>query len=94
MYPFASNAAAIFPDIANYKYRDSIEFLYDHGVVKGYDNGTFGPNLAINRAEIMKIILESSVDGNIGSGENCFSDVHDEWFARYICYAKIHGMIK
>ena len=94
MYPFASNAAVIFPDIVNYKYRDSIEYLYSHGVVKGYDNGTFGANLAINRAEIMKIILESSVDGDIGSGENCFSDVHDEWFARYICYAKIHGMIK
>jgi hypothetical protein len=36
-------------------------------VVQGYPNGTFGPDLAINRAEIMKIIVESSLGDDIGS---------------------------
>ena len=90
VYPIDLHAATTFSDINNYKYRDSIEYLYNHGVVKGYTNGTFGPNIAINRAEIMKIIIESSVDGDISTGSNCFSDVHDEWFAKYICYAKEH----
>lgn len=62
--------------------------------MEGYPNGTFGPKLAINRAEIIKIILASSIVGDIGTGNNCFPDVHTEWFAKYVCYAKEHGMIK
>lgn len=58
--------------------------------MEGYPNGTFGPNLAITRAEIIKIILASSIEGDIGSGNTCFPDVHNEWFATYVCYAKDH----
>ena len=66
MYSTGSRAATTFSDISGNQYRESIQYLYDHGVVQGYPNGTFGPDLAINRAEIMKIILEASVD-DIGS---------------------------
>jgi len=61
--------------------------------VEGYPDGTFGPNREITRAEIMKIILESSVD-DIGLGKNCFPDVRTEWFAKYACYAVDHGIVK
>lgn len=93
MYPNNWYAAMTFSDVNGNKYKDSIEFLYNHNVVQWYPNGTFGPDLAINRAEIIKIILEASVE-DIGTGSNCFPDVHNEWFARYICYAKDHGMVK
>ncbi|MFZ2150788.1 MAG: S-layer homology domain-containing protein [Candidatus Absconditicoccaceae bacterium] len=94
LYPIVVNAETIFPDVGESKYRDSIEYLYDKGVVQGYPNGTFGPELVINRAEIMKIILESSVEDAIGTGKNCFDDVYDDRFAKYICYAKEHDMVK
>lgn len=93
-YPIDSHAAMNFSDVAWHQYRDSIEFLYDYGVVEGYPNGTFGPDLAINRAEIMKIILASSLTGDLGTGHNCFPDVRNDWFAKYVCYAQSHGMIK
>ncbi len=56
--PIYAAAADSFTDISTYQYKDSIEFLYKRGVVKGYPDGTFGPGLAITRAEMMKIILE------------------------------------
>ena len=94
VYPIVVNAETIFPDIGENQYRDSIEYLYNKGVVQWYPNGTFGPDLAINRAEIMKIILESSIEYDMGTWKNCFDDVYDDRFAKYICYAKEHGMVK
>ena len=90
----ASHAAGSPSDIKNHQYRESIQYLYDHNVVKGYADGTFGPDRAVNRAEILKIILESSSPNAIGSGSDCFPDVKEEWFARYICYAKEHAIVK
>lgn len=81
-------------DISTNQYRESIQYLYDHGIVEGYADGTFGPDRPIIRAEIMKIILESSISDDLGLRENCFPDVHQEWFAKYVCYAKEYGMVR
>lgn len=86
-------AAGTPKDIATNQYRESIQYLYDNDVVHGYPDGTFGPNREITRAEIMKIILEASVD-DIGSGKNCFPDVRAERFAKYACYAVDHAIVK
>ncbi len=80
--------AAIFSDIQDSPYKTSIEYLYNHGVVEGYSDGTFRPEAKINRAEIMKIILEASLDEDLGFGRQCFKDVGNDWFAKYVCYAK------
>lgn len=81
-------------DIATNQYHESIQYLYDHGVVQGYPDGTFGPDREINRAEIMKIIVKSSLGDDIGSLSKCFPDVREDRFARYVCYAKDHGIVK
>lgn len=86
--------AATPSDIANHQYRESIQYLYDHGVVEWYTDGTFGPDRDINRAEILKIILKSNLGDAVGSWSNCFPDVHSEWFATYVCYAKDHDIVK
>ena len=42
----------------------------------------------LNRAELLKILVEAS--GNSPDPENynnCFPDVIDEWFAKYVCFA-------
>lgn len=59
--------AATATDIVNHQYRESIQYLYDHDVVEGYTDGTFGPDREINRAEIMKIILKSHLGEGVGS---------------------------
>jgi len=95
VWPFRQlEAQSVFPDIENSEYKDSITFLYDRGIVQGYPDGTFKPEAKINRAEILKIILEASAKDQIGQSQNCFPDVKEEWFAKYVCYALNQGIVK
>lgn len=98
-----SYATASFTDVSWHKYQQSIEFLRSRGVVKGYPDGSFGPDRPINRSELMKIILEASLwsgttswgsGASLGSWQNCFTDVAQERFAPYVCYAKKHSIVR
>jgi hypothetical protein len=83
----------IYPDISNHDYQTAIEYLNREAIATGYPDGTFRPYETINRAEFTKIIVENRFsDGEI-YGENCFSDVKTQWFAKYICTAKREGII-
>ena len=68
-----------FPDTVGHEYEEAIKFLKDQGIVEGYPDGNFRPDQEINRAEFTKIV-GGSVFTEI-AGEDCFPDVHDEWFA-------------
>ncbi|MFH0838083.1 MAG: S-layer homology domain-containing protein, partial [Patescibacteria group bacterium] len=49
---------AHFPDVAMAAYyAPFVAYLYDKGVISGYENGTFGPGNPITRAEIAKIVV-------------------------------------
>lgn len=91
--PSVFSATSSFSDLssshANY---DAIEYLRVNNVVKGYADGTFRPDLTINRAEFLKIVMEAS--GRELGGQNCYPDVRDEWFAKYVCKAKELGFVK
>ncbi|HLC75981.1 MAG TPA: beta-propeller domain-containing protein [Candidatus Peribacterales bacterium] len=79
---------AAFTDVGgNTPYQQAINALQEKGVVEGYDDGTFKAGATINRAEFLKIVLESrgEVDADAGS---CFPDVKKDWFAKYVCTAK------
>ena len=89
----AFGAGAAFSDIKNSPYKASIEFLAERGVVSGYADGTFKPTAKINRAEILKIILEATVKDDIGHSLDCFRDVRGDWYAKYVCYAKEKGIV-
>lgn len=86
-------SAAGFADVpTNYEYSAAVTFLQNEGVVQGYPDGTYKPADTINRAEFVKIILESA--GIAPEGGNCFPDVTDQWFAPYVCKAKAEGLIQ
>ena len=95
--------AATFSDVAdNQMYSTAIEFLSTSGIVQGYPDGSFGPDLILNRAELLKIISEGSAKiSNQDSGifdsyssTKCFSDVKaDQWYTKYICYAKANNWV-
>ncbi len=73
---------------------NAIIYLYKNGIVSGYEDGTFKPNAMINRAELLKILVEGkdiNPDQTIYS--NCFPDVTDDWYAKYVCYAKQEGWV-
>lgn len=85
----------IFSDTAGYQYRESIEYLYTKWIIQWYPNKTFWPNLPISRAEMTKIVVAIRTLGmTIANQTNCFPDVHTEWFASYVCYAKTNKIIK
>ncbi|HCW32426.1 MAG: S-layer protein [Candidatus Peregrinibacteria bacterium GW2011_GWE2_39_6] len=85
-----------YPDLStthkNYK---AITYLTAKKVLQGYPDGTFGPDKSINRAEFFKIVVASlniNIDAQIYN--NCYPDVHEEWFAPYICYGTEQGWIQ
>jgi len=105
MVPLVSYAQ-FFGDVPSYhQYADAIEDLAYQGVISGYPDGTFKPDQTINRAEFVKIIVESQFsDLDI---ETCladhtmptwayvyFDDVpYQSWFSKYICVAATHGIV-
>ena len=97
-----------FPDVpfshTNY---DAVEYLVNKGIVSGYHDGTFKPEHAINRAEFTKIVIgvlftPLDIEGCLATIPTSrmytrtliFSDVaRHQWFAKYVCQAKVGGMI-
>lgn len=88
----------IFSDIStNHQNYEAIKFLKDENIVSGYSDGTFKPDNSVNRAELLKILIESRVS-NFDSETynlNCFPDIFKgQWFTPYVCYAKERAWIK
>lgn len=92
-------------DIEGHKNQEAIEYLIEDGVIQGYPDGTYKPNASSNRAEFTKIIVEAtfnqdSINGCLekemqpGWTYTFFPDVdRNAWYAKYICVAKVSGMI-
>lgn len=63
------------------------------GVASGYSDGTFKPNAQVNRAEAMKILLET-FDVPLTGYEGTFPDVgQNDWFAIYVGTAYELGLV-
>lgn len=99
---------SIFPDVPrSHKNFRAIEYLASpqvrnnaiFQVLNGYPDGTFKPRLPVNRAELLKIIIEAHDKYGkhvtfLNTAPYCFSDVpREEWFAQYVCYAKQQGWV-
>lgn len=86
-------AAGPFSDIAvSHTYFDAINYVKTQGIVSGYPDGSYDSKKTINRAEFTKNVIEAAYAGQ-ASGSECFPDVHDEWFAKYVCFAQSKGII-
>ena len=104
-----SPAYALFFDVPDdHPYVDAIDYLTRNDIVKGYENRSFRPENAINRAEFTKILLsvlfpEKYIDDCIDTlSKNTnpvlpklrFPDVpHDAWFAKSVCAAWVNGIV-
>lgn len=88
---------AQFSDVENdHQYKTSIEFLQGKNIIGGYPDGTYKPDKIINRAELLKIVVEAVYDDEFSSfsNEQCFSDVSPGiWFTKYVCFAKFKGIV-
>lgn len=85
-------------DIYDHKYEDAMWYVYDNGIVQGYEDGSYKPEQKINRAELLKIIVEAAYDEadfEGYAGQSCFSDVPaNEWYTPYVCFAKDEGIVE
>ncbi len=92
-------------DYGTWPYRDvprdhdnsrAIEYLKQEGIMSGYPDGSFGPDSMVNRAELMKILVESVVGTPDGAYDrSCFPDVKKEdWFSIYVCTAADRGWVQ
>ena len=70
---------------------NAIQYLKTNNIVMGYGDNTFRPEQTINRAEFMKIVIGAIT--STPKGNNCFTDVQNQWFAPSICEAKTRGII-
>lgn len=85
-----------FPDVPEtHPNAIAIEVLRERNIINGYPDGTFKPENTVNRAELLKILVEGKI-GKPDENEykNCFPDVTTQWFAPYICYAKAEGWVQ
>jgi uncharacterized secreted protein with C-terminal beta-propeller domain len=86
--------AAAFSDVSSStSYSTAIDALEARGIIDGYSDGTFKPKNRINRAEFLKIVLEGRGEDRTFTGEDCFPDVQNQWFAPYVCTAKSEDII-
>ena len=91
-------SAATFSDTSSSQYKEAITGLETRGVVEGYADGTFRPNMAINRAEFLKILMDARY-GNAKTPDDlrCFKDLEvttPAWYARPVCLAKELGIVE
>lgn len=74
----------------------AISLLTSLKAVEGNPDGTFAPKRTLNRAEFLKIALNSrpSVLVIASDAGNCFPDVRvADWFSMYVCLSKIRGIV-
>jgi hypothetical protein len=88
--------AQSFPDVAedhpNYL---AVEYLDENGIINGYDDGTFGPNDLVTRAQALKIILNSTAVQISENYDEEFSDVAESaWFFGYVMTAEDEEIVK
>lgn len=77
-------------DIAGHKYEDAIWYVYNNDIVQGYEDGSYKPDQKINRAELLKIIVESAFAetyGDFVATSSGATDVKsDAWYYGYVSY--------
>jgi hypothetical protein len=73
---------------------DAISSLVEMEIFEGYPDGSFDADGVINRAELLKILIEArGIDPDENAYKNCFPDVREDWYAKYVCYAKEQNWI-
>src|SRR3989338_9992054 len=84
------NFVDIYEDSSSRIY-ELVDQFYELEIINGYPDNTFRPYKNVNRAEFIKVIVETLTAEQRGS--HCYEDVKNQWFAPYICMAKNLGIV-
>lgn len=79
---------------ADYDFRVAIQSMKDKKIIKGYPDQTFKPEVAVSRAEFLKMAIQlSGRTADISKMKNPFKDVHsDDWFFSVVMTAQKLGV--
>ncbi|MEK7563016.1 MAG: S-layer homology domain-containing protein, partial [Patescibacteria group bacterium] len=96
--PDRQAGGGIFLDALGHPHESDIEYLHSRGIVQGYGYGIFRPDILINRAEFLKILMLASEGSQVFDAENhrCFRDFwgEEQWYWVHACSAKEKGIIE
>lgn len=105
-FTFSASVIAFSDVDSDYKYHEAIYFINDGGIVEGYLDDTFKPEQKINRAELLKIIVESKYSqeeidlalDEYRSKDYWYVDLPDvsidSWYGPYVRLAVRDGIIQ
>ncbi|HHX69991.1 MAG TPA: S-layer homology domain-containing protein, partial [Gallicola sp.] len=89
-------AFAAFEDVKGTNVEESVTTLAALGIISGYEDGTFGPDRTITRAEFAAVVTRALGLGDSGAEKTPtkFSDVPEEhWASGYVSLASSMGII-
>lgn len=83
-----------FPDVATGEWFYTPVMQASHlGIISGYPNGSFGPNNAVTRSQIVQILYNCY--GTDKGTSNKFTDVPaNEWYATAVTWAAEEGLVQ
>ncbi len=93
---FRPSEAKAFPDVtASTDYAEAIQWTVNEGITQGYQNGNWGPDDCVTRAQLLKMMMEQrfaqpiqTLAGRMQTEEK-FSDLaSDHWGKDYVRYAR------
>jgi len=99
LVPLAVGAQMVpFLDVVGHPHAAQVELLHARGVVEGTGYGLFRPDILLNRAEFLKILMRA-VYGDTGAqtgDTSCFADFvgSPQWYWGVACAAKARGIIE
>jgi hypothetical protein len=99
VFSLAHFVSAEFVDVdSSHQYSEAIEYVEALNIIEGYADNTFQPENTINRAEFIKIIVESKYSSEEISGcdlaiYSLVDVANDSWFATHVCVALEEGMV-
>ncbi len=83
--------AGALSDIEGHWAQGTIRQMVDKGIIKGYPDGSFGPNNNITRAEFTSLLVRAF---NLESGPGkIFNDTANHWAKEAIKTANYHGLV-
>ena len=88
-------ASKRFDDMAGFEWaEESVNFLYDKGIVSGVGDGNFAPGKTVTREEMIAMLIRA-YGVSVGDADaSAFKDVPaDSWFAPYVGVAYRNGFI-
>lgn len=88
-------AQASFTDVpSNHNFSLDIKYLEERGIISGYADGSFHPDVDIPRAEALAMIFKSKGEEVTNYQDAEFTDIYPEdWYYATINYAWTKGMV-